>query len=116
MYKVFAAIAFAACFSGCADSPPPIGRNLPSQFAEARPVFNQRVTERFPTGSSEQALVTELRREGFVLTAISPPDEYQSRATYTAGQIVCKATWTIVWGAADAKITAIAANYGAVCL
>ena len=102
--------------SSCADSRPPIGSGLPWDIAEGRSAFNQRVTDRFPVGSSEQALLTELRRERFTVTAIPQPDPYQSRAAYTAHQIVCAATWTVVWRSEDGTIAAIAGGYGTVCL
>lgn len=112
------AIFIVVCLSACADPPPPIGRDLPSNFVDAQPVFNQRVKDRFPVGSDEQALIGELRREGFALNAesIAPPSPFKSVAEYTAHQIGCRLDWTILWSAKNGNITSITGRYGAACL
>jgi hypothetical protein len=111
------AVLATVCVTACANAPPPIGRNLPSAFAAAQPVFNQRVKERFHVGSDEQTLLAELRREGFTLSPknVAPPPS-KSEAVYTVHQVACRLDWRILWSANDGKITAISGRYGAACL
>jgi len=105
------------CASACADSPPPIGRGLPAAFADARPVFDKRVKERFPIGSEEEKLLAELHREAFTIAeAGNPSSRYRFSATYEAHQLVCNLSWTISWNAERSRITDIAGDYGATCL
>lgn len=102
--------------SSC-GSPPPIGRDLPSAFADARPVFDQRVKERFPVGASEQQLVTELRKEGFNLDPKNVGrTEFKSAAAYEARGWPCTLYWTILWNAESGSITAIKGKYDPTCL
>jgi hypothetical protein len=78
----------------CTDSPPAIGSHLPGSFAVASDAFDQRIKTRFPVGSDEAALRTELVRERFVITR-----DKDSR-----------------WSGADGKIATIGASYKEVCL
>jgi hypothetical protein len=107
----------AVSLSACANSPPPIGRGLPSAFADARPVFDKRVRERFPVGTDAGQLLAELHREAFTITETSnPQNRYRFSATYEAHQLVCNLSWTISWNAEKSMITDIAGGYGATCL
>lgn len=66
--------------AACKDESPQIGRDLPNLFAEARPIFDQRVKRRFPTGSFESELLGELSREKFTVTSL---DQKSSPHGYT---------------------------------
>lgn len=81
--------------SACSKQPPPIGRDLPITFGYT-PAFEQRLSQRFPVGSEEQQLVTELRNEVF--------------------GIACKDEWTVQWSADQGKITGITGLNRRVCL
>lgn len=119
--KVRLACASALLVAGCLPViPPPIGRDLPPEFAKANPIFNQHVKARFPVGSSESAMIMELRREHFKIGPLNParpPDKYEfwaSRsATITFG---CGVEWDIFWTAKDDVITTIDGGYGDNCL
>ena len=107
----------ALTLSACATSPPPIGRGLPAASAEARPVFDKRVKERFPVGSDEGSLLAELNREAFTVTAARDPmRRYRFSATYEVHHLACNLSWTIWWNAEKSTITDIAGDYGATCL
>jgi hypothetical protein len=115
--QIVVAVLTTFCVAACANAPPPIARNLPSVFAAAQPVFNQRVKERFPVGSHEQTLLAELRREGFTLSPKNvAPTPSKSEAVYTVHRVACRRDWRILWSANDGKITAISGRYGAACL
>jgi hypothetical protein len=103
--------------SGCAVRIPEIGRSLPADFADANHAFAARVQKRFPIGSSEAALVTELRREGFAISDSKvEPETYKSIALYDRQGLPCRLTWRVLWTSEDAKISAIQGHYGGVCL
>ena len=103
--------------SGCAVRIPEIGRNLPPAWDDANHAFDARVQERFPVGSSEAALVTELKREGFIVSDSKvEPETYKSIALYDRPGLPCRLTWRVLWASEDSKISAIAGHYGGVCL
>jgi hypothetical protein len=103
--------------SGCAASQPQIGRNLPSAFHDANVAFDERVKERFPIGSSESALLAELKHEGFkVSESTTEAAAFNFFALYDAPGFPCRLFWKVLWTSADAKITAIAGRYSGVCL
>jgi hypothetical protein len=114
-------VALTLLLSGCA-SPPPIARGLPSAFAEARPVFDQRVRDRFPVGSAEADLQQELHRQGFTVSKTGGERAphylvaYEFAASRSEGTLACKLTWTIYWSAEAGKIANVAGDYGATCL
>jgi hypothetical protein len=116
--QIIGAVLLSLCVSSCAVPPPPIGRDLPSTVADARPAFDQRVRERFAAGASEQDLIAELRREGFTLIPANgalPP--FKSAATYTSHQsFACSIDWTVLWSAENGKLTAVAGQYHPICL
>ena len=84
--------------------------------------FGQRVRERFPPGSSEAALVAELRREHFKIAPItwpawSNPKGFTMQARYNGTYyLACEIDWTIEWRADAGRISVIDAGYGDVCL
>jgi hypothetical protein len=103
--------------SGCAVRIPDLGRNLPSDFADANHAFDARIQDRFPIGSSEAALLTELEQEGFVVSdSTVDPATYKSVAIYDRPGLPCRLTWRVFWSSEDSKISAISGHYGGVCL
>ena len=62
--------AFAA--SACSNAPPSLGRGLPRTFVPT-PDFDKRIKERFPVGSEESKLLSELRGERFATAETQDP-------------------------------------------
>jgi hypothetical protein len=107
----------ALLLSACADSPPRIGRDLPSTYPGVSPAFDKRVKEEFPVGSDESLMLNELRKGGFRIHLEYPiPSRYAFRASFNQRQIVCNVTWEIQWSAESGKITAIEGFRGQQCL
>jgi hypothetical protein len=104
-----------ASLTGCAlNLGPSIGWNLPSDPDRAQQVFDQRVHERYPIGSSEAALVSDLRGQGFGISdnRQSPLERFRKFAidcSYIS--IVPGHTWEILWTAVDGRITDIGAIF-----
>ena len=113
-------LVLAACValaSACTDPAPPIADGLSKTFAPSSPEFNSRIEQRFPVGSSEDALLSELRTQHFVIV---DDDRQRSSggghsAVYELKDMACKQTWTVVWQSADKKITQISGDYRQVC-
>ena len=71
---------------------------LVQSFSMTNNEFNQRIYERFPLGSSESALMQELRGEGFKETTQHPVPEF--RAMQLLGsKFPCKLRWLVLWKA-----------------
>ncbi len=101
---------------GCSGRPPPIGRDLPRSFGDM-PYFNERVTQRFPAGSDERKLLTELHSERFAITEThEPSSRYRLSAIYEVRGVVCREVWTIQWTAEQGKIKEIAGSNRDICL
>jgi hypothetical protein len=113
--STIAVVAFALDLSGCGDSPPVIGSHLPGTFVVASDAFDQRIKARFPVGSGESALRTELEREGFVTTR-DKDSPFDFSARFHANELVCAADWVVRWSAVEGKIASIEARYKEVCL
>jgi hypothetical protein len=113
--SAIAVLAFALDLSGCADAPPAIGSHLPGTFAVASDAFDQRVKTRFPVGSGETALRTELEHEGFVTTRDND-SPFSFSARFHANELVCVADWVVRWSALEGKIANVEATYKEVCL
>lgn len=100
--------------------PPPIGRGLPPEFAKANPIFDEHVKARFPVGSSEAAMIAELRRERFKIGPLNPArpvkDKFEFGAKRTATiTFGCNVEWIIYWAAKGDMITDIQGGYGDSC-
>jgi len=115
LVSAFFAMASVFDLSACADSPPAIGSHLPGTFAVASDAFDQRVKARFPVGSGEAALRTELEREGFVTTR-DKDSPLNFSARFHANELVCVADWAVRWSGEEGKIANIEARYKEVCL
>jgi len=105
----------------------PLAAGLPPEFGVADSVFQKRVRERFPLGSSAVELVKELEREGFTSNNAFGDSFWQRDAVawpntlfLTPGpgwSFPCRLVWIVVWNSdAAAQITAIDANYHGICL
>ena len=96
--------------------------HTPFTLNETSVRFGERVHERFPVGSSEAALVTELRREHFEIAPGTWPAQFNPRgfttqATYNGSYwLACNIIWHVWWGAQAGRISVIEAGYGDVCL
>ena len=109
-----AALLLPACMT---RPPPPIARDLSPKPDEARSQFDERIRQRFPTGSDEAGLLAELRKEGFkIWYRNDPADKYGSHAEYEGGRFPCDHHWSVSWTASAGKITDIASYYQTVCL
>jgi len=99
--------------AGCATSQG-LGAWLPSNPVEASAVFNRRVAERFGVGTSEIDLTNELRRDHFAISDVPKPQGPFQHAAVREGNwwLACNSQWSIAWGAAAGRITAITASYG----
>ena len=108
------------CLSGCfANEPPPaLGKDIEGGIQQVSSTFDQRLKQRFPVGSDESALRTELAAEGF---HIVDRDDAQTRqvhrysADYSNANLVCREHWWVYWTADTGKITSINGDYSSVC-
>jgi hypothetical protein len=117
------AVVIGCCLSGCLNAPsspqaPPIGRDLPGgAWADVSRAFNARVQARFPVGSSEQDMVSELRREKF---KVGVHDQPAARYRFSAGADLlgfpCRVNWTIEWNSAAGKVVELIGSYGGSCV
>jgi hypothetical protein len=105
--------------SACSTPRPPLGRNLPSNFAAANLAFDERIRARFPVGSPEALLRGELGAEHFRISQQTPAASsgYQFIAQHGSGIFpACDLTWMVLWSADAGRITRIGASYYATCL
>lgn len=97
---------------------PPIARDLPSDFAKGERVFAARVAARYPLGSPEQFIRSDLRRQGFNIDKAHPsrgPRKWEARVSRFNG---CGGTeWIIKWRAdLQGRLSEVRTIYGATCL
>jgi hypothetical protein len=97
--------------SACTRSPPPIAKGVPLSIGPS-PAFSTRLHERFPSGTSINALLDELRSEGFVISS----DAQGPVAMYKVSNFPCGDTWTIRWAGEAEKIASITGQAIEVCL
>jgi hypothetical protein len=90
---------------------PEIGKKLPPKYREAAPLFDARVKERFPAGTSEDEVVRALEREGFARSACF--DGVES-LTFTRNELVMKTIWSVRWRATNGRIDEIWGVHGAI--
>lgn len=92
---------------------PPLAKELSSTFSEGDRQFKHRVVARYPIGSPEARLTSELKSQGFTVTDTSGAMS-EARLTRFIG---CGDTvWGVAWSASKGKLTEVRAFYGAVCL
>jgi hypothetical protein len=108
--------AAAVLLSACSDRSPQIAQGLSLDFGETGQ-FDDRVRQRFPIGSSEEALVAELRREEFSIREVREPDgPYRFSATYDIHGFTCRDSWTIEWAVVHERIAMIQGVSRQICL
>ena len=96
--------------------------HTPFSLNETSQRFGERVSERFAVGSSEAALIKELKREHFRISPITwlakdNPENLMFRADYTGSYyIACNIDWLIDWRSAGGRISVIHGGYGDTCL
>ena len=89
---------------------PALGRDLPSNYAEAEKVFDERVKAEFPVGMSEDRLVAELRKLGF---RCNPDQPACKSATVTRG-LVFRHLWSVRWRASNDQVDDVWGVYGVI--
>src|SRR5262249_35793682 len=96
------------------DQPIPLTAELGREWDAMSKVFDSRIRERFPPGSSEAAMIEALRRQGFVAT------EWTAASTRTAlrteRRFPCVYYASVEWTATAGTITSIGGSYGSSCL
>jgi hypothetical protein len=81
----------------CSNSMPPLVRGLPRSFGPTSD-FGRRIAPRYPIGSEEAKLHTELRSERFAITeSADATGRNQRLATYERVLLPCKEPWTVRW-------------------
>jgi hypothetical protein len=101
----------ALTLTACAK-PPPLALALPKDPEAASESFNARIKQRFPVGSPEGLLITELRREGFEAATVADSQRpFQFTAIKAQMWRTCRRAWTVTWGSDAGRIVAIKAAY-----
>ena len=95
----------------CGTAPPKLAKGLPGSNGSPYPEWDQRVRERFPVGSDERVLLTELRREHFTFDPTTA-----GHASYSSSNIACTQHWGVRWAAQDGRITQINGEHSVACL
>ena len=124
--RVQVACAAALMLAGCAVLAPPIGRALPHGEQARTRAFQARVLTKFPVGSSDARLRSELKKQRFkVLPVDTSPTIVHYRYDFDAERSGlslngCRDEWNIYWAARNGRITVISASYdrhraGAAC-
>lgn len=108
MRRLSLLLALCGALSACGPKAPEIGRGLPSKYADAEPIFDQRVRAAFPVGTAESSLIDALKKQGF---EILPRQGDVHDATFRSGWIV-GSMWSVRWRVADNRVTEIWGVYG----
>jgi hypothetical protein len=98
---------------------PPLLQDLPAMLPESETAFEGRLAEAFPRGSSENALITRLRAEGFGRSPadLSGPDPSKEHlASFVLPGSGCAVTWRVRWRAEAGRIVSVSGVYDATCL
>ena len=93
-----------ALLAACQSSVPEIGRELPTDQAEANEAFDQRIKRRFPVGTDERRLVQELNRQGFKLVV---KQSGWREAKFTTNYLVVEMIWSVRWRASNSIVREI---------
>jgi hypothetical protein len=88
---------------------PDLARDIPSNSELGRKVFDRRVNDLFPAGSSEQSLIDTLENQGF--KRFSGHGETEG-AVFSQGNFIFKTIWIVSWKASDGKLDRIWGVYG----
>jgi hypothetical protein len=104
-------------FVGACDADPPLPslvNGLPKDNNVANEVFDARVKHRFPTGTTEAALVGDLKAQGFREIV----DFEQNRfAEFEQSNFLCGRKWVVVWKTGqDGLVSEVAGHDNLTCL
>lgn len=90
---------------------PPLARGIRGSD-NGEQLFRDRVSRSYPIGTSEDRLLNDLRRQGFIVR--QSPDLSQAKVTRLIG---CGGlVWSVNWRARQGRLTWIRGVYGADCL
>ena len=102
---------------GCAATVPPLAHGFPLGVnPQSDQAFDERVRSRFPLASAADILLSELRREHFVIVSHEFTKDYELSASRSRESFPCKDTWRVYWNIKDDKISALKGTYSLVCL
>jgi len=103
---------------GCATAPQ-IGQGLPGASADAGPAFDRRIKAKFPVGSAEAEVLSQLTRDGFKISPCADPKgqgcAFQHFAIWTRAASNCKRDWQVLWESQDGRVTRIEGRYYTDC-
>jgi hypothetical protein len=91
---------------------PSLGRDLPSNYAEGRKVFDERVKGAYPIGMSEADLVGDLRSKGYSIEV--PANEADWGCATILRGVIFQHIWSVRWRARAGKIDDIWGVYGVI--
>ncbi len=102
------------------SEPPPLPELLQNLGESSEPgsqqIFIARLDAKFPKGSSESSLVTELRDEGFIMRKDVHPPVHE--ASYDRGANIndrCRHSGTVRWTAENDRISGVTGGYYTHC-
>jgi hypothetical protein len=110
MHRLLLIIVSAGLLSGCNPVRPEIGRDLPEDVTQAERIFDARVKARFPVGTDERRLLSELQRQGF-----RPSPNFGDGirdASFYRDEFVTKTVWSVRWRANAGHVVEIWGVYG----
>jgi hypothetical protein len=103
---------------GAAAPLPALLQGLPDAHDDtSQQLFNQKLRERFPAGSLETDLISELRGEGFQLKTDARPPQRAASYDRAAGlQDLCRRGGNVHWSTDDAgRLSDISGGYYVYC-
>jgi len=101
--------------AGCTTAPPRIGAGLHGPVEDVRAEFDQRVKARFPVGSDETLLHSELTLEKFTITR-DKDSPFGFSAIYQSGGIACVIDWRVRWSKFEGRVEDIGSGWAQTCL
>lgn len=92
---------------------PPLLADLPAQdvpgsFEQGDAMFNIRLAETFPPGTSVKTLVEKLTADGFAIAA--------GKATREAEVYLCRVNWVVTWADLNGSVSDLAGEYSGACM
>lgn len=112
MAALLVGLASSAFATGCYLPEPrgPLTRDLPSEFAAAEAIFDQRLKEMHPPGTAVSDLTAALATDRFEVDALGR-DASRSIAGFP-----CRLSFFVRWTEADGRIESVEGRYGGICL
>jgi hypothetical protein len=106
----------AASLAGCTHPLPPLLQGVAPVSHGDSPEFVQRLKDRFPAGSTEIALMHELRLNGFQPdTGLDASQRAAPLTIYGNLSYLCRRDADVRWSAESGRLTAISGNYRVTC-